>query len=60
MKKKIAEVARSGSKKTANETDNLQNQEILDIYFETIDALEKCKNKYDKLRVLGNMLQHVI
>lgn len=42
------------------ESDNLSNERLLDIFFEAINALEKCKTKYDKLRVLGNMLRHVI
>lgn len=43
-----------------DDNDNLSNEKILDIYFEALDALEKCKTKYDKMRVLGNMLRHVI
>lgn len=41
-------------------SDDISNDTLLNIYFEAIDALQKCKNKYDKLRVLGNMLRHVI
>lgn len=39
---------------------DLSNEKILEIFFEAIDALEKCRNKYDKMRVLGNMLRYVI
>lgn len=53
-----ASVVKSNNKPQENE--NLSNQQILDIYFEAINALEKCTTKYDKLRVLGNMLRHVI
>lgn len=42
------------------EDDDLPNEKILEIYFEALDALQKCKNKYDKMRVLGMMLKHVI
>lgn len=40
--------------------DDLSNDKIMEIFFEAIDALEKCTNKFDKMRVLGNMLRHVI
>lgn len=43
-----------------NDNDDLSNERLLEIFFDAVDALEKCKNKYDKLRVLGNMLKHVI
>lgn len=42
------------------ENDDISNEKILEIYFEALDALQKCKNKYDKMRVLGMMLNHVI
>lgn len=42
------------------ETDDISNDRLLQIFFEAVDALEKCKNKFDKLRVLGKMLSHVI
>ena len=35
------------------DSDDISNEKLLDTYFEAIDALQKCKNKYDKLRVLG-------
>ena len=53
-----AEIARSSQMAPAD--DGLSNEKLLEIYFEAIDALEKCQTKYDKLRVLGNMLRHVI
>lgn len=40
--------------------EDLSNEKILEIYFEALDALQKCKNKYDKMRVLGMMLKYVI
>lgn len=43
-----------------HEDDDISNEKILEIYFEALDALQKCKNKYDKMRVLGMMLKHVI
>lgn len=52
-----AEMAKSNDK--CNE-DDISNEKILEIYFEALDALQKCKNKYDKMRVLGMMLKHVI
>ena len=30
------------------------------IIIEALDALQICKNKYDKMRILGMMLKHVI
>lgn len=42
------------------ESDDLSNDKLLDIYFEAIDALQQCRNKYDKLRVLGMMLRHAL
>lgn len=42
------------------DNDDLSNEKILEIYFEALDALQKCKNKYDKMRVLGMMLKYVI
>lgn len=41
-------------------SDDISNDKLLEIYFEAIDALQKCKNKFDKLRVLGNMLRYAI
>lgn len=43
-----------------NNDDNLSNEKIMQIYFEALDALQRCKNKFDKMRVLGMMLRHVI
>lgn len=42
------------------EDNDISNEKILEIYFEALDALQKCQNKYDKMRVLGMMLKHVI
>ena len=50
----------AGSNQRTQQDDSLTNEQILDIYFEALDALEKCKTKYDKMRVLGNMLKYVI
>ena len=50
----------AGSNQRTQQNDSLTNKQILDIYFEALDALEKCKTKYDKMRVLGNMLKYVI
>lgn len=44
----------------SNSDNDLSNEKILEIYFEALDALQKCKNKYDKMRVLGKMLSYVI
>lgn len=43
-----------------DDSDDLSNDKLLDIYFEAIDALQQCRNKYDKLRVLGMMLRHAL
>lgn len=43
------------------DTDNdIPNQKLLDIHCQTLDELLKCKNKYDKMRLQGMMLRHVI
>lgn len=60
IENKVSYAAMASSSQRANDNDNLSNEQILDIYFEALDALEKCKTKYDKMRVLGNMLRHVI
>lgn len=41
-------------------SDDISNERLLDIFFEAVDALQKCQNKYDKLRVLGIMLRNAI
>lgn len=56
-KSSYAATAKSGQNK---DNDDLSNDRLLEIFFDAVDALEKCKSKYDKLRVLGNMLKHVI
>lgn len=43
-----------------NDDNDISNEQILQIYFDAIDALQKCKNKFDKMRVLGMMLKHVL
>lgn len=43
-----------------NNNDDISNERLLEIFFDAVDALEKCQTKYDKLRVLGMMLQHAI
>lgn len=43
-----------------NDDNDLSNEKLLEIFFNAIDALEKCKTKFDKMRVLGMMLKHVI
>ena len=53
-----ASKARFAHKST--DDDGLSNEKLLEIFFNAIDELEKCRSKYDKLRVLGNMLKHVI
>ena len=53
-----AEIARKIQK--AAEGSDLLNDQLLDIYFEGIVAFEKCRTKYDKWRVLGKMVIHVI
>lgn len=45
---------------SASAGDDLSNDRLLQIFFDAVDALQRCKNKYDKLRVLGMMLQHAI
>lgn len=57
-KTSYASMAKSGI--LAEDNENISNDKIMDIYFEALDALQKCKNKYDKMRVLGMMLKHVI
>lgn len=44
----------------SNARDDISNERLLEIFFEAVDALQRCKNKYDKLRVLGMMLKHAI
>lgn len=44
----------------SRDKDDLSNDKLLEIFFSAIDALEKCKTKFDKMRVLGMMLKHVI
>lgn len=44
----------------SNTENDISNEQILQIYFDAIDALQKCKNKFDKMRVLGMMLKHVL
>ena len=43
-----------------NEDDNISNEQILEIYFEALNVLQKCENKYDKTKVLRMLLKHVI
>ena len=43
-----------------NDNNDISDRKIIEIYFEALAALEKCKTKYDKLRVLGDMLRHII
>lgn len=50
----------SSPRRNYQNEDDLTNEKLLEIYFEALDALEKCKTKFDKMRVLGNMLRHVI
>ena len=40
--------------------DVISNEKFIEIYFEALDVLQKCKHKYDKKRVLGMMLKHII
>lgn len=44
----------------SNTENDISNEQILQIYFDAIDALQKCKNKFDKMRVLGMMLKQVL
>lgn len=54
-------VTRNNNNAKHFDNDNdISSDSLLDIFFEAVDALQKCQNKYDKLRVLGMMLQHVI
>ena len=50
----------ASSSRPIDDNNDISNQKIIEIYFEALDALEKCKTKYNKFRVLGNMLRHVI
>lgn len=43
-----------------DDDDDISNEKLLEIFFDAVDALQKCQNKYDKLRVLGMMLKHAI
>lgn len=43
-----------------SDDNDISNEKIMEIYFEALDALQKCKNKFDKMRVLGMMLKYVI
>lgn len=58
--KKISYATMAKSRPQTEDNDDLSNEKILEIYFEALDALQKCKNKYDKMRVLGMMLKYVI
>lgn len=46
--------------KVRDNNDDLSNEKLLEIFFDAVDALEKCQTKFDKLRVLGMMLKHAI
>ena len=43
-----------------NNNDDISNEKLMEIFFDAVDALQRCQNKYDKLRVLGMMLKHAI
>lgn len=54
-------IERSPSREYHPTDDNdISNEKLLEIYFEALDALQKCRNKFDKMRVLGMMLKNVI
>lgn len=46
--------------RVSNNDDDISNERLLEIFFNAVDALEKCRNKFDKLRVLGMMLKQAI
>lgn len=46
--------------KVRDNNDDISNEKLLEIFFDAVDALEKCQTKFDKLRVLGMMLKHAI
>lgn len=54
----FSDVSRGNSRD--NNDDDLTNEKLLEIFFNAVDALEKCRTKFDKLRVLGMMLKHAI
>lgn len=57
----FSDVVRSNNNtERERESDDISNDRLLQIFFDAVDALEKCKNKFDKLRVLGMMLRHAI
>lgn len=58
-KKSYSEVSKDKNLNN-NNNDDISNDRLLEIFFDAVDALEKCKTKYDKLRVLGMMLQHAL
>lgn len=59
--KKFSEVTNTKHRNKSNiEEDDISNEKLLEIYFDAIDALQQCQNKYDKLRVLGMMLKHAL
>lgn len=59
--KKFSDVTNTKHRnKSNNEEDDISNEKLLEIYFDAIDALQQCHNKYDKLRVLGMMLKHAL
>lgn len=46
--------------KTKDNNEELSNERLVELYFEAIEALHKCKTKIEKLRVLGELLKHAI
>ena len=45
-----SEVAK-GKSYERNNNDDISNERLMQIFFDVVDALQRCQNKYDKLRV---------
>lgn len=50
----------SKNNQVSNNYEDISNETLLQIFFEAVEALQKCHNKNVKLRVLGNMLKYAI
>lgn len=56
--KLYSDIAKSNNDNNRN--DDISNERLLEIFFDAIDALQRCQNKFDKLRVLGMILKNAI
>lgn len=60
-KQTYANAAKSYLRSEHIDNDNdISNERLLEIFFDAVDALQRCQNKYDKLRVLGMILKNAL